>query len=215
MIRASVASGLVLLVAMGVATAKPVESSRLEARRHYDAGLAHFNLREYPQAIEEFQAAYRLRPDPVFLYNLGQSYRLAENPDQALYFYRAYVRTAPGAPNRAEVDERIAALEKLIEERRNAPPPPAPATAPTETKPAPVPSVATPAPAPAPTEAATAAPTVTRTEKKPVYKKWWFWTVGAVVVAGAAVGLGVGLTQKATFDANVGTVGPGALMVRF
>src|SRR5581483_10724694 len=26
---------------------------------------------------------------------------------------------------------------------------------------------------------------------KPVYERWWFWTVGGVVVAGAAVGLGV------------------------
>ena len=86
-----------------VAHAAPDDSQRAEARRHYEAGLAHFNLREYKQAVDEFQAAYRLRPDPVFLYNLGQSYRLANDPEQALYFYRAYLRTSDNPPNRPEV----------------------------------------------------------------------------------------------------------------
>lgn len=35
------------------ARAQPTDATKAEARRHYDAGLAHFNLREYPQAIEE------------------------------------------------------------------------------------------------------------------------------------------------------------------
>ena len=32
----------------------------------------------------------------------------------------------------------------------------------------------------------------------PVYKKWWLWTIVGVVIAGGAVGLGVGLTQRQT-----------------
>jgi len=35
---------------------------------------------------------------------------------------------------------------------------------------------------------------------QPVWRKWWFWTsiAGGVAVAGAAVGLGVGLTQRSS-----------------
>jgi hypothetical protein len=29
----------------------------------------------------------------------------------------------------------------------------------------------------------------------PIYKKWWFWTIIGVVVAGGAVGAAVGVTQ--------------------
>ena len=53
---------------------------------------------------------------------------------------------------------------------------------------------------------------------QPVYKRWWLWTIVGVVVAGAAVGVGVGVgTQKsASFNANLGTVGPAAqTLVRF
>src|SRR5438874_13033300 len=71
----------------------------IEAKRHYERGLAHYNLREYLNAIDEFQAAYRYKPDPVFLFNLGQANRLASNAEQALYFYRAYLRNLPEAQN--------------------------------------------------------------------------------------------------------------------
>src|SRR5205807_1400478 len=108
-----------LLVFATAAEAKPADATKAEARRHYDAGLAHFNLREYPQAIDEFQSAYRILPDPVFLYNLAQAYRLSNAAEQALYFYQTYLRMAPDAANRAEVSDRISTLEKLITEKRN------------------------------------------------------------------------------------------------
>ncbi|HZS40562.1 MAG TPA: hypothetical protein VFF06_27205 [Polyangia bacterium] len=163
----------------------------IEAKRHYERGLAHYNLREYLNAIDEFQSAYRYKPDPVFLYNLGQAHRLANDPEHALYFYRAYLRNLPDAENRAEVEQRIVDLERLQRDRATIAKPPdqtialKPAVAkPAEPPPAaPVVLETTPrAPAPAPS--------------KPVYERWWFWTVGGVVVAGAAVGLGVGLTQR-------------------
>ena len=44
-------------------------------------------------------------------------------------------------------------------------------------------------------------------KKTPAYKQWWPWTILGVVVAGAAVGLGVGLTQKPS--PLTGTLQPG------
>ncbi len=71
MIKSWMASVLVLAAVSGTAVAKSESGPKAEARRHFDAGMAHFNLREYKPAIDEFQAAYRLRPEPVLLYNLG------------------------------------------------------------------------------------------------------------------------------------------------
>jgi tetratricopeptide (TPR) repeat protein len=193
------------------ANAQPDDSQqRVEARRHYEAGLAHFNLREYKQAVDEFQAAYRLRPDPVFLYNLGQSYRLANDPEQALYFYRAYLRTSQDPPNRQEVEDRIAVLEKLMADKQKLATPPDHALSP-DAKPQVVEKAPETAAAPV---AATATPTSDRGHT-PVYKKWWLWTVVGVVVVGAAVGIGVGVASQksATFNASAGTVGPAALSV--
>jgi tetratricopeptide (TPR) repeat protein len=196
---------VVLLVWVGSApaSASSEEAQRAEVHRHFDAGMAHFNLREYKQAIAEFQAAYRLKPDPVFLYNLGQSYRLADDPEQALYFYRAYLRTSDEAPNRSEVEGRIVVLEKLrADKQRLATPPDHALTPPTVSQGAPAAGATTP---PAPRHAT------------PIYKRWWLWTLVGGVAAGAAVGLGVGLgtSRGASFNANVGTVGPAALTVRF
>jgi tetratricopeptide (TPR) repeat protein len=85
-----------------------------EAQRRYESGLAHFNLQEYAPAIADFEAVYRIKPDPALLYNLAQAHRLAENHERALYFYRAYLRAMPHAKNRGEVTARIADLEKLV-----------------------------------------------------------------------------------------------------
>ena len=113
------------LLVCAAAYARPPEDPTIaEARRHYEAGLARFNLKEYKAAVEEFEAAYRLRPDPVFLFNLGQSYRLADDPEQALYFYKAYLRMAPDAVNRRDVEERIGALEQVIAAKKKAARPP-------------------------------------------------------------------------------------------
>jgi tetratricopeptide (TPR) repeat protein len=127
---------LLLLVALCVSRIASAQQSdaTAEAKRHYELGMARFNLREFKAAIPEFEAAYRVVPDPVFLFNLGQAYRLDAQPEQALYFYRAYLRARPDAPNRAEVDGRIEDLKALVATR---PKPAVPLTAkPDESAPA-------------------------------------------------------------------------------
>lgn len=115
--------------------------------------------------------------------------------EDALNFYRSYLRRAPDAPNRAEVETKIAALQEAIAVQEKA------RTTPKQGLAAPDSAEPPPPPAPSPSPSATGnalvaehAPPPART---PVYKKWWLWTaVGAVVVAGVAVGLGVGLSSS-------------------
>jgi len=134
------------------------------ARTLYDRGMAHFRLEEYDQAIQKWEEGFRKRPVPEFLYNIAQAYRLSKRNEKARSFYKKYLLMDPEAPNKAQVQKHIAALDKAIdaEQRASSAPPsepmPRPATTgstpshreptpPTETRPTePAPAVATPAP---------------------------------------------------------------------
>jgi hypothetical protein len=87
---------------------------RKKVRKLHEDGLMHYNLGEYEEALEAFTNAYRLRQDPVFLFNIGQTYRQMNTPQKAAQFYRAYLRMRPDAPNREAVERFIADAEASI-----------------------------------------------------------------------------------------------------
>ncbi|HEX2660558.1 MAG TPA: hypothetical protein VHU40_19890, partial [Polyangia bacterium] len=140
---------------------------------------------EYPRAIAEFKAAYNAKPDPLLLYNIAQSFRLANDATQALFFYRSFLRNMPNASNRKEVEGRIRTLEKQAERQAEdqkaiAPPPVVAPAEPAPTRPPPVavvppapvgppPGPVTPAPAaaPTPTSPPPATPAVTEPPSTP------------------------------------------------
>lgn len=161
------------------------------AKTHYTAGLQHFNLSEYEQALLEFKEGYRSKADPVFLFNIGQCHRKLGHTDEAITFYRSYLREAPDAKNRKEVEHRIEELESL-RDAQNASimssgvmPRPSPVTQPAQAH-----AVAT-------TSATVLAPGVNlesqaeeHASPAPMYRRWWFWvTVGAVAVTGVTVAI--------------------------
>jgi tetratricopeptide (TPR) repeat protein len=120
--------------------ADPPRDNKALAKEHFQRGTSFYDLGRYNEAIREFEAAYQLKNDPAFLYNLAQSYRLAGNPERALHFYRTYLRYVPKAPNRAEIEERIAALERSAADKastQTAPPPVVTTPPPTTTTPPP------------------------------------------------------------------------------
>ena len=161
---------LSLLVASAAwAQAKP--DSKTAAKEHYARGTSYYDLGRYDDAIKEFEAAYQLKNDPAFLYNLAQSYRLAGNEERALHFYKTYLRYVPKAPKRAEIEERIAALERQMatESKATTTPPPAGTTPPpTGTTPAP-PTGTTPPPTGAPPPTVTVTPPPPNTLPPPTY----------------------------------------------
>lgn len=195
----------VLFVALLLVLAAPARAAdNSEAQRHYTAGMAHYNLREYKEAIKEFEASYRLAPDPVFLFNLAQCHRLIKHDRDALYFYQAYLRARPDADNRVEVEKRVETLKKAVallppEPAKPEPARPEPADTTTTTtstsstagSTAPHPEGSNAVVGSSVSVAAAPAPRPT-----PVYKKWWLWTIVGVVVVGAAVGTGVALGTR-------------------
>ncbi len=166
------------------------DSAATEAERHWTSGMAHYQLEEWDEAIREWEAGFRIKPAPQFLFNLAQAYRLSKHYDKALSFYRKYLYMEPHADNRAEVERQIHAMEPLAAAQPHEQPTPAPPVV----TPAPVaaPIAAPPQPAPPAAVSVPATNELTKAPPPPKHKTWiWGVVAGAAVVVAAAVVVGV------------------------
>ncbi len=133
--RASI--GVVRLVAVVLATFAAVahcdeteDSAR--ARALYEQAVKEYNTGSYETACALFREGYQRRPDPAFLFNLGQCHRQLGHYAQAAMFYKTYLRVEPDAPNRGEVEQRVRDMERAASAppagvvAPGAPPPPPP-----------------------------------------------------------------------------------------
>jgi tetratricopeptide (TPR) repeat protein len=184
--------------------AKAVERAKdkQRARALYDEGLRHYNVAEYPAAIDAFKEAYLLSGDPELLFDVAQAYRLSGDCEQALRFYKNFLRENPHAANLTEVNAAVARCEQ--------PPAPAPravAPAPVLPPPAPVerplPAVEPPPPAPLPLAAGPV--DVERGAEPPAAqpgrnKRVAGVTVGLVGATAAATGVVLGLSARARLN---------------
>ncbi|MDX2019622.1 MAG: hypothetical protein SF187_05225 [Deltaproteobacteria bacterium] len=178
---------LVWLAASSVAHAADPEA---DSKRLYKEGTKHYNLGEFEEAVTAYKSGYDAKPDPVFLFNIAQAYRLWNKPDKAIFFYKSFLRNLPEAPNRPEVERRIAEMQTELDKQsaqKQEPEPinAAPVTAAPTTPPPPLPMAVAP---PEPTDGTTLKDTATPTGDAPIYKQWWFWTaIGAVALGTVAV----------------------------
>jgi tetratricopeptide (TPR) repeat protein len=176
---------LLCAVAVVVVCAAPrlALADAAQARAHFDRGRAFFEVSEYRNAIAEFKAAHVEKPDPAFLYNIGECHRrLGEGPE-ALQFYQRFLATAPaGDKARPIVEQRIAELNAAGVE---------PKVTPADSPSGGGDNLALNAPPPAQTNpgAALVQTPAPHQEAPPLYTRPWFLiTVGVVVVA-SAVGI--------------------------
>ncbi len=149
------------------------------AREHYRTGSKYFDLGQFAEAAREYEAAFAADERALLLFNIGQAHRLAGNATRAILAYRGFLRRQPDSPHRAEVERHIAVLEA------QSPAHPSEISAPPPQEPAPPDE---PKVTPLVLPVVTVAPT-----KRPLHKRWRFWTGVGAVVAGTAIGLGVGL----------------------
>ena len=91
--------------------AKPSPETVATAKEHFNQGNRHYELGHYQEALSEFEVAYMAVPDPAFLFNIAQCHRKMGHDKEAVGFYKSYLRAAPNAPNRADVQKRIRELE--------------------------------------------------------------------------------------------------------
>jgi translation initiation factor IF-2 len=127
------------------------------ARLEYKRATAAFGLGQYGEAAKAYERAFRLVPDPAFLFDAAQAFRLAGRKPRALELYRNYLRLFPTGAAADEARRHIEMLEKQLQ-------PPEPVAAPVSAAGAPAPvappsaAMAAPATPPPPPSATTSSP---------------------------------------------------------
>jgi tetratricopeptide (TPR) repeat protein len=107
-----------VLARAGAAAADPVDpATQAKADALFEKAQAHYQAGEYQAAIELFKSGYALVHDPIYLFNLGQSYRKVLDCVAATDYYHRYLAAAPAAPNKDKVDGWIRELADCTEQR--------------------------------------------------------------------------------------------------
>lgn len=188
-----------------VAAAQPKKNADEQAARTLFAdGQKAYDLGEFDRALTLYSDAYKLKPLPGFLFNIGQCHKQLGNYERAAFFFGRFVdNSKPEAANvalakelKADMEKRQA--EKAEAERKAAEEKAAADRAAAEKAKA---SDAPVAPPLTPAELSTLPPPPPPSvEPEPVTKKAWFWVVigGAVVATAAGVTAGVVLSQPQT-----------------
>ncbi len=101
------------------AAVQDVELAR-RARTEFEAGIAHFQAREYREAIHSFQVAAQLVPSADLWFNIARAHEELSEWEQAIEFYRRYLRDRVDPPDRTQVEEQISVLEERAEAARAA-----------------------------------------------------------------------------------------------
>lgn len=119
---ARIAVVLALVVAASPVRAQP---SRNEAKALFEAASRSYDMGQYDDAAAGFRRAYELTGSPEVLFNIGQAYRLAKKYEDALLFYRSFLRRSANPSSRTDVEKRITELEEIIarQQREAAAPP--------------------------------------------------------------------------------------------
>lgn len=83
-----------------------------EARTFFLRGVAMFRRRQYSAAQTAFLAAYRFAPLPEVIFNLAVTSERLDARQDAIDYYREYLRATPNGPDRGDVEARIRRLRE-------------------------------------------------------------------------------------------------------
>ena len=181
------------------AATSPTQPLSEDPALEYRRGEQAYALGNYEQAVRHFEHSYELSNFADLLYNLGMAYAQWHGLDgdvghlrKAKRLFQNYTKRLAENPEmdqsqRDEAEAQVARIDEQIaaDEKRVAVPPPI-------VKPEPQPQ-----------------PLPDQPEKKPVYKRGWFWgVIGVVVVAAAVTTAVVVTTRKPGFEPELGTIGP-------
>jgi tetratricopeptide (TPR) repeat protein len=102
--------------AQGAVPSEPDPSAR--AMELFRRGSELYSQAKYSAALDAFLDAQSLYPSPDFHYNIGACYEQLENYEQAVRSFQSYLRNRSDAPDRANIEVRIARLSRIVEERK-------------------------------------------------------------------------------------------------
>jgi hypothetical protein len=86
------------------------EAIDVNARRLFEAARQAYEERRFADALAYFQQVFALTPRPRLQYNIGLCQEHLGQRDAAIAAYEAYLAGEPTAPNRVEVESRLAVL---------------------------------------------------------------------------------------------------------
>jgi len=115
----AVAAVLGVVLSPSVAFAKPDEDAR-RALVLFDRGKIAYKEGRFDESVLLLKEAYAIKAEPVLLYNIGRAHEAKGQLAEAVTAYERYLGSAPGAPDRLEVEGRIAALNAKIAEAAQA-----------------------------------------------------------------------------------------------
>lgn len=101
---------MLVLVAVAGAGGAARADDAADARRHAQRASALAASGKCKQAVREFDKAMAILRDPALLFNRGECHRKLGDNESALEDYRQFLADLPRAPNRADVEKRIAEL---------------------------------------------------------------------------------------------------------
>ena len=93
------------------------EQAKARAKAHFKRGIEAYKAGNFKDAIDAFLDAHRQFPSPVLSFNTARAYEKMGDSSGALRFYREYLRQSPNATDKADVETRITALERKLQER--------------------------------------------------------------------------------------------------
>lgn len=108
------------------ATNRPTDPA---AVAHFNEGNAHYKVREFDKAVEEYKAGELIQAAAIFDYNLGQCYRQLAKYDDAIWHYERFLHSGfATAEDTAAIQNWISQMKAEMEQRAKSSPPTEPAT---------------------------------------------------------------------------------------
>jgi len=115
---------LVVIPLLAAATADAQDAALQEAKALFDEGQKLYVAGNYGPAAESFMAAYAKKPYPAFLFNAAVCREKGAALNEAIDLFSRYLTSGkPEAQERADIEQRIAALRARLAAPAEAPPP--------------------------------------------------------------------------------------------
>jgi tetratricopeptide (TPR) repeat protein len=102
------------------------EGAEPSARELYERGAQAYRESRHDEAAALFRQAFELEPHAELAYNLGRALEAAGHLRSAVQSFRDYLRLAPDAKDRPEIERRIENLERRLNAPRETTPSAAP-----------------------------------------------------------------------------------------
>ena len=105
---------LLLAAGGGAQAGSPAEHAIAEGRYHLRKANGLAGDDRCQAAIHEYTLALKKLGDPVVLFNRAECYRRIGEDEKAVSDYRGFLEAVPAAPNRAQIEAKIATLTAAL-----------------------------------------------------------------------------------------------------